>query len=316
MKSLQESVAGAALSNAILSQLAKQQFQPGAGTTVPQVSPVNQPQMPPREEPEQVSPVYRDFNPQETEPESEGLPRFIPDDEQEDDDLSGLPMLGESPEEAEMEVLIPEVLEEVAPVPPVEKKNTEVDTQMEISPETDDVEIVLEEVPEDFLRKETDEESLASETGKEDEGEAGEARESELRKELKSFISDVRSNLDQRYRAQDKNPVKLLDYLANMSNYLPQESRFSHMGNEMRLRVESLRSRLSGRRGLFERIKSSFEFPEEHRAGGNALTSQNLVSTFSFIRELSHYVPDKNLSSIMRNKIERILGKIRRVAGG
>ena len=81
----------------------------------------------------------------------------------------------------------------------------------------------------------------------------------------------------------------------------------------MRVRLETMRGRLSGKKGLFQRIEGSFR-PPQH-PGGAGLTSEKLVSTFAFMKDLSCFMPDHKMSMLIRKKIDAILGKMRHVSG-
>jgi tetratricopeptide (TPR) repeat protein len=110
-------------------------------------------------------------------------------------------------------------------------------------------------------------------------------------------------------RFTNKQPGKLLDYLTNMANYLPQERRFKLLESEMHMKMQSLRAKLSGNIGLMRKIKEQFQ--GEMKPKEPELTTNAISSTFSFIKDLSSYMPDKDMGDVIALKIDSILEKMR-----
>ncbi|HEQ71489.1 MAG TPA: tetratricopeptide repeat protein, partial [Spirochaetia bacterium] len=135
-----------------------------------------------------------------------------------------------------------------------------------------------------------------------------------IREELKSFVETVRERLGEdddvhEQAGEPKKPVKLLDYLSNMTNYLPRESGFRSLENEMRIRVELVRQQLAGKHGLFERIERYFR--PSTPAASNGLSPKKIASAFAFIKDLSRHLPDQRMGGVMRDRIDGILLKLR-----
>ncbi len=115
----------------------------------------------------------------------------------------------------------------------------------------------------------------------------------------------------QKPRIQNKQPAKLLDYLANMANYLPQDEQFNLWEKDMHLKIQNLRAKISGHRGLMSRIKERFR--DRIRTDEFPLTTDTITSAFSFIKTLSSYVPNRETGSVLALKIDSIIEKMRSV---
>jgi hypothetical protein len=77
----------------------------------------------------------------------------------------------------------------------------------------------------------------------------------------------------------------------------------------MRLKMQNLRARLSGHRGLMRRITEQFR--KDIRTEEYPLTPDTIASTFSFIKNLSSYVPNRETGNVLALKIDSIIEKMR-----
>jgi tetratricopeptide (TPR) repeat protein len=255
-----------------------------------------------------LPPLSYEFGEDEANGEAEGIPRSLDEDEEKEEspelknevDATGMTEK-EEPDFQEEDLKAERPAGSVEEVEIEEKIET---PELELGDEADEEkEILIESEPEDIGEKGETEEKTDPQTPGQREG-------------LHSFVDKVRRNLaevpgDETDSLSGKKPPILLDYLSNMTNYLPQEIGFHAYENELRMKVESIRNRLARKRGLFERIETDFKplAPAE----ANHITQEKLLSTFTFIKNLSSYVPDQKTSELMREKIDSILMKIRRV---
>jgi hypothetical protein len=131
----------------------------------------------------------------------------------------------------------------------------------------------------------------------------------DVRRELRSYLDGVRDRLD-RPGAQTS-PGDLLDYLGKLSDYLPDREKKRFRGSNERLAMESLKARLAGRRGLREKVAERFPPTAPRRAA--AMTRSRMVDTFSYLRDLAAWHPDKAVAEAMREKIESIVSRMGRL---
>jgi hypothetical protein len=242
----------------------------------------------------------------DTEDEGDGVPRYLEEEAAEGSGQDRKEIAGESEDE------IPERKSDV-PAPAFGDEEA-----LEKADNADESESAVGETEEEG------EDEIRIDVEPEDPGKEVDVSEN-LREELKTYVDGVRHNLDtlpesnktesgkEKLPLPPKKPGRLLDYLSNMTNYLPQEAGFQSRENEMRVKLETVRGRLSGKKGLFRYIENSFR-PQPSSSGGG-LTSEKLVSTFSFMKDLSCFMPDPKMSMLIRRKIDAILGKMRHVSG-
>ncbi len=139
----------------------------------------------------------------------------------------------------------------------------------------------------------------------------GAARSSdEVRKELRDYLNGVRGRLD---KGKGRgSPGDLLDYLGKLSDYLPDRERKKFRGSNERLAMESLKTRLAGGRGLRQKVAEHFR---PAAAGpGARMTRSRVVDTFSYLRDLAAWLPDKTVAAAMRERIESIVARMGRLA--
>jgi hypothetical protein len=115
--------------------------------------------------------------------------------------------------------------------------------------------------------------------------------------------------LIERERVPPANPVPLLDYLKKLSEYLPEGERKRFRGSSERLAIEALKARLAGRRGLREKIAEKFRFFAPRRK--EPMTRSLVVDTFSYLKELAGWHPDRDIGTALRERIESIVARMR-----
>ncbi|MBN1797067.1 MAG: tetratricopeptide repeat protein [Spirochaetales bacterium] len=222
-----------------------------------------------------------------------GVARFTEEDEEEP------VILGTEQEEQELE---PEINEEeslgrIDEEPAVELLEQEEDALFEddVAAESktpEDEELILEEQPELL-----EENYVTSDSGEDD------------YEHVRQKASEHADFFSKKERFRNKQPGKLLDYLTNMANYLPQDRRFNLLESEMHMKMQYLRAKLSGNKGLIRKIHERFQ--DYVKPIGPELTTNAISSTFSFIKNLSSYMPDKDMGNVIALKIDSILDKMR-----
>ena len=139
---------------------------------------------------------------------------------------------------------------------------------------------------------------------------AAPAGSGKARQELRDYLNSVREKLDSGTR---KGPTTkdLLDYLEKLSEYLPERQKRRYRASAERLSLQMLKSRLDGHMSLREKITQGGSTQEARKA--EPLTRPVLVDTFSYLKDLSVWHPDKSIGDALRNKIDSL---ITRVGGG
>jgi hypothetical protein len=130
----------------------------------------------------------------------------------------------------------------------------------------------------------------------------------DVRKELRSYLNGVRDRLDK--GGGNAGPADLLDYLGKLSDYLPEREKKRFRGSTERLAMESLKARLAGRKGLRQKVAESKHptFPRRD----TPMTRSRVVDTFSYLRDLAAWHPDKAVGAAMRDRIESIVARMGR----
>ena len=106
-------------------------------------------------------------------------------------------------------------------------------------------------------------------------------------------------------------PGDLLDYLGKLSDYLPEREKRQVRGSTVRLAMELLKARLAGGRGLRQKIAERFRPSVAVRKA--PMTKSRVVDTFSYLRDLAAWHPDKGVASAMRERIESIVTRMGRL---
>jgi hypothetical protein len=157
--------------------------------------------------------------------------------------------------------------------------------------------------------EETPEEPLADE--------AAQKSSPELRKEMQDYLAKVRDKLESDRRSPEREGEQeqlkapgLLDYLGKLANHLPNGVKSRFQESDERLRMEVLKSKLFGRRGL--RKRASTHEPAGKPAGPVHLTARKIADTFSYMKDLAVYIRDTGLRKNMMGKLESLLGKLGR----
>jgi hypothetical protein len=134
------------------------------------------------------------------------------------------------------------------------------------------------------------------------------ARSSEdVRKELRDYLNGVRDKLD---KEKPASPGDLLDYLGKLSDYLPEREKKRFRGSNERLAMESLKAHLAGKKGLLRKIADTLHAVAPRRKG--PMTRSLVVDTFSYLKDLAAWHPEKAVAAGMRERIESIVARMGR----
>jgi hypothetical protein len=139
--------------------------------------------------------------------------------------------------------------------------------------------------------------------------------EGKLRQQLRRYIRGVRERLE---ALPPATPVAeagpkledtratgaLLDYLAKLSEYLPERERSRFLESDVQLSIERLRSHLSGRHG---QAGISDELP---RVATAPLTRLVLLDAFSYLQGLAQSIPDPGKGARLARRIEEVKVRI------
>ncbi len=108
-------------------------------------------------------------------------------------------------------------------------------------------------------------------------------------------------------KKKEKDIADLFSYLSGLTNYLPEEKKHQFLESDTRLKLESLKSRFSGRPGL---VKDILEHYTTEKKAEVKITPERVEDTLEFIGGLSIYHPDTNLGTMLKNKVSQILEKL------
>ncbi len=123
--------------------------------------------------------------------------------------------------------------------------------------------------------------------------------------------------LDYRDDAEYINPgiSNLLGHLEEMAADLKEPVHEKFMHSMTRLRIDSLRHRLKGNKGLIDIVKTPDTDEESENSSevdGN-LTENEIAGTLSYIKNLAGFLPEKSTGKAVSSRLENILGKLKEV---
>jgi len=166
----------------------------------------------------------------------------------------------------------------------------------------------VEEVPEDLETLEPADEPPAPESAPQPA--AATPGPDEVRKEVRQYLDGVKEKLDEAAHPP-AGPADLLDYLQKLSDYLPERERRRFLDSDVRLTMESLKSKLAGKKGLRSAITERFRPAAPGRR--EPLTRPLVVDTFSYLKGLAAWHPDKVVGNVMRERMESLVARMRGV---
>jgi hypothetical protein len=129
----------------------------------------------------------------------------------------------------------------------------------------------------------------------------------DVRKELRDYLTHVKEKLEEPPK-KAKGPGELLDYLEKLSEYLPERYKRKFRASDERLTLEMLKKRLAGYRGLREKIADTYRPAAPVKK--ETLTPSRVVDTFSYLKDLSAWHPDKKIGAAMKERIDSLIARV------
>ena len=176
------------------------------------------------------------------------------------------------------------------------QKNDDVESKVE--PESIDESLPIDEEPE-----------VASDEDSEEETE-----EVEPETPKSSLQSLVQSLQDALISKKYENTSELFDVLDELCSYLPESIKEKYLSSLDRLRLEYLRSKMTGKPGLMAIVEElRKKHPEEFADFDETkeLTEEMIIKTFIYMNTLTKELPDKNISSLLGKHLDQAIRTIR-----
>jgi hypothetical protein len=108
--------------------------------------------------------------------------------------------------------------------------------------------------------------------------------------------------------------VGLMDYLKGLTSALPENKRENFMKSDARLSMEYVINALKGKKGLLKEIKEKVPETRAYRPSTPEVPdNQQVAGTLSYLGNLTSALPDKDLFSALKQKVQRIMSRIKAV---
>lgn len=110
------------------------------------------------------------------------------------------------------------------------------------------------------------------------------------------------------------NTSELFDVLDELCSYLPDSIKDKYLSSLDRLRLEYLRSKMSGKPGLMSIVEElRKKHPEEFADFDETkeLTEEMIIKTFIYMNTLTKELPDKNISALLSKHLDQAIRTIR-----
>jgi len=103
----------------------------------------------------------------------------------------------------------------------------------------------------------------------------------------------------------------LFDYLLDLSQALPKDRQKAFADSDLPLKIATIRSRLLGSSGLREQIeRAGFGASVGSSAGSARVTPTRIADTFSYLSQISGFLPKSTIGSALQQRIQRISDKL------
>ncbi|MDR2073546.1 MAG: hypothetical protein LBP60_08965 [Spirochaetaceae bacterium] len=103
----------------------------------------------------------------------------------------------------------------------------------------------------------------------------------------------------------------LMNYLKSLAGTLPEKKKESFMNSDVRFSMEHVIDTLEGNKGLPP--KHAAKVPLRPGSAGASMGGEKIAGTPSYLKNLHSPIPDKNLFSILRQKVQSIMARIKAV---
>jgi hypothetical protein len=104
----------------------------------------------------------------------------------------------------------------------------------------------------------------------------------------------------------------MFDYLVQLTGDLPEQQNRAFLESDIRLRIETIKARLTGRPGLRADIER-YGMGREAEEGSEPLrvTPKRLRDTFGYIQSLSGYHPNHKIADALKTRLEFLMKALR-----
>lgn len=130
-------------------------------------------------------------------------------------------------------------------------------------------------------------------------------------KNLKNLVESLQDALVAKKYA---NTSELFDVLDELCSYLPDSIKDKYLSSLDRLKLEYLRSKMSGKPGLMSIVEElRKKHPEEFADFDETkeLTEEMIIKTFIYMNTLTKELPDKNISALLSKHLDQAIRTIR-----
>lgn len=130
-------------------------------------------------------------------------------------------------------------------------------------------------------------------------------------KNLKNLVESLQDALVAKKYA---NTSELFDVLDELCSYLPDSIKDKYLSSLDRLKLEYLRSKMSGKPGLMSIVEElRKKHPEEFADFDETkeLTEEMIIKTFIYMNTLTKELPDKNISALLSQHLDQAIRTIR-----
>jgi hypothetical protein len=132
------------------------------------------------------------------------------------------------------------------------------------------------------------------------------------------FVFDRRSGRDRRRggrrkiddpeKKKNEERARMREYLVNLAAALPEDKYREFERSEIKLKIEMLKAELRGGMGLkrrIERYRPKFPVKQKEQVG-----VKKVAETLRFMEDISSFLPDKELGSALKIKVEGLMNKL------
>lgn len=130
-------------------------------------------------------------------------------------------------------------------------------------------------------------------------------------KNLKNLVESLQNAL---VAKKYENTSELFDVLDELCSYLPDSIKDKYLSSLDRLKLEYLRSKMSGKPGLMSIVEElRKKHPEEFVDFDETkeLTEEMIIKTFIYMNTLTKELPDKNISALLSQHLDQAIRTIR-----
>ncbi|GAG95510.1 unnamed protein product, partial [marine sediment metagenome] len=117
--------------------------------------------------------------------------------------------------------------------------------------------------------------------------------QSDIRRELKDYVNGVKQKLDAQEsqeevrseKTEEKEPAGLINYLEELTDYLPEQEKSSFLHSDARFKLEYLKLKLDGGQGIKKQIETQFPSASiKSSTVPNKVTPTQIAGAFSYMR--------------------------------